>query len=82
MDGAIPGVVFDADSDILTIDGIRYHRDLFRRFGIGPDRERLLRIVGKHDGVITFQCIRDRELSHLFDLVVRAEEAKDVEKRK
>lgn len=58
---------YDKRTDVLTIEGVRYHGDLFRGLGIGPTPVgRWLRIVKvEADGVVTIE-------ERLEDQIVRA----------
>jgi hypothetical protein len=45
-------IAYDATTDVVTIEGIRYAGELFRGIGIGPT-ERWFKIVKREDGLVT-----------------------------
>lgn len=55
-------IQYDADTDVVTIEGIRYAGVLFRgmggQFGIGT----IVQIVARKDGVVTMTRLKDVEV--------------------
>lgn len=49
-------VEWDPEQQILTIDGVRYARDVFRALSTGADGK-LLRIVGRTNGVVHLEFV-------------------------
>jgi hypothetical protein len=43
---------YDKDTDVLTVEGIRYHGDIFRTMAIGPVPGQLLQILKRDDTVV------------------------------
>lgn len=50
----------DEDRDLVTIEGIRYSRELFRSLGIAPVGA-VLRIESREDGVLTVTRLPEHE---------------------
>lgn len=44
---------YDAEQDVMTIEGIRYSGELFRELGFSAQVGQLLRVVERTDGVVT-----------------------------
>lgn len=44
---------YDPDSDVLTIEGYRYHGDLFRQLGYALPEGRLFRLIKRQDETLT-----------------------------
>lgn len=47
---------YDEESDVLTIERIRYSGELFRAFGFAPEGERF-EIVERKDGIVTLRSL-------------------------
>jgi hypothetical protein len=45
---------YDERTDSITIEGVKYHGDLFRKLGIAPVGS-LIEIVAREDGVLTLK---------------------------
>jgi hypothetical protein len=51
---------YDFETDVVTIEGIRYAGGLFRGLGIGGlEPGTALRIVNRDDGVLTVEQLRE-----------------------
>ena len=52
-------VKIDEDNEVITIYGINYSADLFRKFGIETIDGELFEILDRGDGVITIKSHRN-----------------------
>lgn len=52
---------YDASSDILTIEGIRYSGIVFREFGRWLPPGAVLRFVKREDGAVTIERLSEPE---------------------
>lgn len=55
---SIQGITYDVATDVVTIDGIKYARELFKHFAASPYGT-TYRIVERLDGVIAIRTDRD-----------------------
>jgi len=62
-------IEYDPETDILTIEGVKYSGELFRRLGgIGPGQpDEVMRVMSRNDGVLVLQVVQDEALRELFD---------------
>jgi len=61
---------YDAERDVLTVEGIHYAGDMFREFGIRETHpSRLLRIVNRA-GVLELKVAHDPDLAIRFEQAV------------
>ena len=51
---------YDQDTDVLTVEGLKYAGALFREFGVAPIGT-TLRIVERKDGVVTVQRVEEKK---------------------
>lgn len=65
-------IEYDPPTDILTIDGKRYHADLFRSFALGPSGpDEVLKLIKRKDDVVAIQLVHNAELSRRFDEIAK-----------
>ena len=65
---------YDAERDVLTVEGIHYAGDMFREFGIRETHpSRLLRIVNRA-GVLELKVAHDPELAIRFEQSLQAKQ--------
>lgn len=57
---------YDAQLDVLTIDGIAYSGELFRQFAIAPPGT-FLEIVARADSILTVRIVRDPRPTDIVD---------------
>ncbi len=66
-----PGVTYDAGTDILTVDGVRFSLGAFRDMA-SPLFNRWMKIIGRKDGVVTITSVGD-PYTKLFDDIMKTE---------
>ena len=52
---------YDAKTDIITIEGIRYHGDIFREFGFQLRVSHVFKLMNIKDTVITIQHSKEKK---------------------